>query len=164
MRRRTMSSPDWTGSCSSRQSLALRPVVACLEAGDEAVVFADRDDRVDQRESALQVLTFLAHDAPGHGDGALGRLPLPQLVELGVDALLGRLPHHARVQDRDVGALERLLDIARRQQLACDALGIRRVHLAPDGPDVERPRSDYRLSTSSRIPVRSSPSIDMSMT
>src|SRR5881296_678282 len=107
--------------------------------------------------------SFLADDAPGHGDGALGRLPLPKLVELGVDTFLRRLPHHARVEDRDVGAFERLLDIARREQLARDALGIGRVHLAPDGPDVERPRSDYRLSTSRRIPVRSSPSIDMSM-
>src|SRR5258708_25777500 len=115
----------------------------------------------------LQLVAFLADDAPGDGDRPLVRLPLLELVEPGVDAVLRCLAHDAGVQDRDVGALERLLDIAGREQSPCQVLRVGQVHLAADGPDVERarlfPRPRYRLSTSNLMPVRSSPSIEMSM-
>src|SRR5439155_10637628 len=93
---------------SLRQRLALGPVVASLKTRDEAVVLADRDNRVDQRESRLQALAFLADDAPGHGDGALGRLPLPQLVELGLAAFFDGCPTTPGVEIGDVAGSEGL--------------------------------------------------------
>src|SRR5262249_27462516 len=153
------------GATGVRKRLAFRIVVPRLEIGQERFVVADRHHRREVREARAQTPPLLPDQAPGQGDRALGRLPLAQLVELRVHPVLGRLADDAGIEDRHVGAVERLFDVARREQPASKAFGVRRVHLAPDRPDVESPglTRRYLLSTNSRIPVRSSPSIEMSM-
>ena len=167
-----------------RHRLAIGVVVARLEIADEGLVVADGDDRIEMWEAALELLALFGDDAARHRNCSLRRLPLLELVQLGVHPVLGRLPDDARVQDRNVRPFERVFDVARGEQPSSQALGIRGVHLATDRPDVERPGLDawsplprslsptrrvclsefrYRLSTSKRIPVRSSPSIEMSI-
>src|SRR5437879_13181641 len=90
-------------------------------------------------------------------------------MELRIDAILRRLADDAGVEDGHVGTFEGVLLVAGGEQPAGQALRVGGVHLTADRPDVERPPLDllrtgrYRLSTSSRMPVRSSPSIEMSM-
>src|SRR5205823_3721548 len=136
-----------------------------FKLGDKRLVVSDRDDRVEVRKAASQLLAFLRNDASSDRDRPAWNLPVLQLVKLRVDAVLGRLPDHARVEDRDVSALERILDVARRQHTSGETFGICRVHLASNRPDVKRPCTGprQRLSTSNRMPVRSSPSIEMSI-
>src|SRR5437773_9393444 len=122
----------------ARESLALRIVVAGLELRDTGFVIADRDHGVEVREPMAQSVALLPHQAAGQRDGALGGLPVPQLVELRVDPVLGCLPDHARVQDGDVSALERVLDVTRGQEPPREAFGVRRVHLACYRPVVDR--------------------------
>src|SRR5207245_4478712 len=124
--------------------------------------FADRDDRVKLRRAAPELVPFLGHDAAGDRDRPLRRLPLFQLVELRIDPILCCLADDAGVEDGHVRAVERVFLVTGCQEFARQTLRVSGVHLAPDRPDVERP-SRQRLSTSSRIPVRSSPSIEMSM-
>ena len=150
------------GAAGDRHGLPQRKVVAGAEVGDELVVLPDRHHPVQLREAPPQSLALLADQAAGQGQRPVGRLPGPQLMELGVDLVLGGLAYHTGVEDGHVGPLQLgLLDITRGQQAARQGLGVGDVHLAPDGPDVERP--GQRTSTRSLIPVRSSPSIEMSM-
>src|SRR5713226_6467267 len=158
------------GPACLRQGLTLRIVVASRQLGDEILVITDRHHRVELRKAAPQLLPFLGDDAAGDRDGAPRSFPRPQLVQFGVDAVLRRLAHHARVEDGDIGSLERVFDVTGGEQPPRQAFGIGCVHLTADGPDVERPRPHgrrrnlrQRLSTRRRIPVRSSPSIEMSM-
>src|SRR5205807_2512773 len=127
-----------------RQRLTLRVVIPSLEAGDEGLVVADGYDGVEMWKPPAQAIAFFGDDAPGDCDGARLCLPFLQLMELGVDAVLWCLAHDARVEDRDVSPVERVLDVARGKEPPGEALGIRRVHLASDRPDVERPGLDCR--------------------
>src|SRR4029077_10885736 len=115
------------------------------------------------RKSPAQNVAFLGHDTAGHGDRAIGCLPVLQLVPLGVDASLRSLADDACVEDGNVGAFEGVLDVTGGEKPSGEAFRVRHVHLTPDGQDVERPPVRQRLSTSSRIPVLSSPSMEMSM-
>ncbi len=63
------------GAPGGGQRLAFRVVVTGLEAGEEIVVFADGYDCVKVRETALELIAFLGHDAAGDRDGPLWRLP-----------------------------------------------------------------------------------------
>ncbi len=76
------------GAPGSGQRLAFRVVVAGFEAGEEIVVLADGHDRVKVRESALELVAFLGHDAAGDRDRSLWRLPCFELVKLRVDPVL----------------------------------------------------------------------------
>jgi len=153
------------GAAGLGHGLTVGVVVPRLEVAHERFVVTDRHHGVQVRESPLQLIAFLGDDAAGNRDRSQRRLPLFELVELGVDPIFGGLADDARVEDRDVGAIERVLGVAGGEQPSGEALGIRGVHLATDRPDVERPGLNrrYLLSTRSRIPVRSSPSIEMSM-
>src|SRR5207237_3588501 len=156
--------PDVVADASStrkRERFAVGVVVSGLEAGDEVFVLSDRHDRIEVRKAARQLSAFFRDDAAGHGDRALWRLPLLQLVELGVHAILRRLAHDAGVENRDVSSLERVFDVTGSEEPSREALGIRRVHLASDRPDVERPGLEYghRRSPSDGLHAPSSPSI-----
>jgi len=153
------------GPTRGRERLAVRVVVARLQGLDEGPVLTDRHHRIQLREALQQPVAFLLDYAAGDGDGPLRGLPLAQLVQLGVNLVLRLLTDDAGVEDSDVGPLEVLLfRIAGRQELSREALRVRQVHLAPDRPDVERASfRAQRSSTRRRMPVLSSPSIEMSM-
>ena len=103
------------------QDLSLRVVVPRFQCGDERLVLADRHHGVEMREAAGEVLALLGDDAARHGNRALGGLPLLELVELGVDAVLGGLPDDAAVENRDVSSLERILDVTGGKQASRQA-------------------------------------------
>src|SRR6266404_5411044 len=113
------------GAPGSGQRLAFRVVVTGLEAGEKIVVFADGHDRVKVRESALELVAFLGHDAAGDRDRPLWSLPGFELVKLRVDAILGGLPDDASVEDGNVRALERVLLVAGGEKPAGQAFRIR---------------------------------------
>ena len=71
-----------------RQGLSLRVVVASFEIRQEILVLADRDHSVELRELPPKHIALFGNDAPGDRDGALGRLPGLELVQLGVHAVL----------------------------------------------------------------------------
>ena len=71
-----------------RERLTQRVVVAPLQVRDESVVVSDRHDRIEVWEAACQGLALFGHDAAGDRDGAVGRLPLFQLMQLRVNAVL----------------------------------------------------------------------------
>ena len=73
-------------------------------------------------KSALELIALFGDDAAGHRDRSLRRLPLSELVELGVDPVLGRLPDDARVEDRHIRPLEGVFDVARGEQPSSQAL------------------------------------------
>src|SRR2546426_956968 len=63
---------------------------------------------------------------------------MPDPLELVMDLGLGRLAHHAAVEDYQVGIIERLGRLtAIKAKLVAHASRVGRVHLAADGPDVE---------------------------
>src|SRR5207302_5684643 len=70
------------------QRLALRVVVARLEARDEVVVLADGHDRVEVWESPPEAFPFLGDDAASDRNRPLRRLPGLELMELRIDAIL----------------------------------------------------------------------------
>src|SRR5439155_16636606 len=95
-------------------------------------------------------------------ESALRGLPRAKIVQLCVDAVLGRLTHHARVEHGHLRALEVRLHVTGFEQAPGKGLRVGDVHLASGRPDMESSVLQ-RVSTRSRIPVRSSPSIEMSM-
>src|SRR3979411_1674216 len=83
-------------------------------------------------------------------------------MELRVDPILRCLADDTGVEDGHVCPLERVLLVARCEQLARPGPRVGGVDLATACPQAER-TGRYLLSTRRRMPVRSSPSIEMSM-
>ena len=114
--------------------------VALADVLDERRELLRAHEDVDERVALAQLVLLGADHAAHEGQRAPFRLLAPglQARHHADDAVLGVLAHDAAVEDDDVGFLgaQRLLQAELLQRRA-HALGVRRVHLAADRPEVE---------------------------
>ena len=116
-------------------------VDAEAQAGDQLGLLVGAQEEIDGRISARQAGHVVgAHGAARehHPQRRVGRLEALEGAHPADDLLLGGLADGARVDDHQVGGLQRGgLGAARRQQGARHLLRVAAVHLAAERPDVE---------------------------